>query len=60
MATEAPLPIHEGALDPSHPTQKDSVHQRLRANSTIMQVKKLMGKFSLLSDSANYPSCQPR
>jgi hypothetical protein len=45
-SSEAPLPIHDGDFDPSHPAQKDSVHQRLRANSTIMQVKKLMGMYS--------------
>jgi hypothetical protein len=32
-------------IDPESGTHLNSVHQRLRANSTIMQVKKLLGKF---------------
>lgn len=30
---------------------KNSVHQRLRANSSIMQLKKLLGKWLLLLES---------
>ncbi len=35
--------MHEEAVDMEHHSQKNSVHQRLRANSTIMQVRKLLG-----------------
>jgi hypothetical protein len=36
--------MHEEAVDMDHHSQKNSVHQRLRANSTIMQVRKLLGR----------------
>lgn len=31
-------------IDDEAPIQRDQIHQRLRANSTIMQVNKLLGK----------------
>jgi hypothetical protein len=43
--------------DPDHPDQRDSVHQRLRANSSIMQVKKLLGMLLLFLFAVVIPSC---
>jgi len=40
-AAMAPVALQH--IDPDHPDHRDSVHQRLRANSSIMQVKKLLG-----------------
>jgi hypothetical protein len=37
------------SIDEDSTAHRNSVHQRLRANSTIMQVKKLLGKLSLLA-----------
>jgi pyruvate carboxylase len=34
-----------------HQEVKNSVHQRLRANSSIMQLKKLLGRFAYFSGS---------
>jgi hypothetical protein len=34
-------------VEEMHTHVKNSVHQRLRANSSIMQLKKLLGEFSL-------------
>jgi hypothetical protein len=36
-------------IDVDNEMHKNSVHQRLRANSSIMQVKKILGKFIFTS-----------
>jgi hypothetical protein len=51
--------ISDDAVDLDSPDHRNSVHQRLRANSSIMQVKKLLGMAPLplsilLASSLNF------
>lgn len=43
-------------FDEGHDVHRDGVHQRIRANSTIMQLKKILGIY--LNKLAVFESCK--
>lgn len=45
----APEQAIDDAIDAEHDDVKNSVHQRLRANSSIMQMRKILGMYLLVS-----------